>query len=127
MQMLTDKIQAIHSFWESFGVTAYDENYVPSDAPYPRITYDVVDAGIWGREVAMTAIIHSRSYSWVQAENIKKAISAYLGRGGIQIKCDNGSIWIKKAEPFAQRKGDANDDAIRQYVINISVEDHTQE
>lgn len=122
-----DKEYAIHSFWSSFDVPAYDENTTPSGAPYPRITYDVVDAGTWGHEVAMSAMIHSKSTSWTEAHEIKKKISKYLGDGGRQFECDGGTIWIKKADPFAQRAGTSEDDTIRQYLINISVQDHTQE
>ena len=35
-----DKQQAIHGFWSSFGITAYDENSVPDDAELPYITYN---------------------------------------------------------------------------------------
>ena len=33
--------QTLHSFWSSFGLTAYDENSVPDDAVLPYITYSV--------------------------------------------------------------------------------------
>ena len=37
-----DKSQAVHDFWSSFGLTAYDENAVPDNAQMPYITYSVV-------------------------------------------------------------------------------------
>lgn len=36
-----DRAQAIHSFWNSFGLKAYDENTVPDNAKLPYITYEV--------------------------------------------------------------------------------------
>lgn len=128
-----EKEFVIHNFWASFGIPAYEEFTTPSEEefkrlgiePYPRITYDVVDAGTWGGEVAMSAIIHSRSSSWLEALNIKKEISNKLKDGGLQFECDGGTIWIKKALPFAQRMGTSDDDTLRQYLINISVVDHT--
>ena len=36
-----DAEQAIHSFWSSFGLTAYDENSVPDTAELPYITYSL--------------------------------------------------------------------------------------
>ena len=116
--------ETIHAFWSSFGVPAFDENTTPIGAPYPRITYDVVDGTSWGSEVAMSAMIHSKSSSWREAVGIKNAISRYLGDSGKQFDCENGSIWIKKADPFATRTGTSEDDTVRQYLINISIENH---
>lgn len=124
--------ETIHAFWSSFGILAFEENSVPTNEtikamglePFPRITYDVVDGSSWGSEVAMSAMIHSKSSSWREAVDIKNAISKYLGDSGKQFDCENGSIWIKKADPFAQRTGTLEDDTVRQYLINISVENH---
>ena len=32
------KANAIYNFWNSFGITAYEENTVPEDAIFPYIT-----------------------------------------------------------------------------------------
>ena len=37
--VLKDKEQTIHDFFNSFTWKAYDENTVPDDAEMPRITY----------------------------------------------------------------------------------------
>lgn len=45
--------QVVHSFWSSFGLTAYDENSVPDNAQLPYITYNLsYDA--FENEVAMS-------------------------------------------------------------------------
>ena len=36
------KAAAIYQFWNSFGLTAYEENTVPDDAAFPYITYQLV-------------------------------------------------------------------------------------
>lgn len=36
------KEAALYNFWSMFGITAYEENAVPSDAKFPYITYQVV-------------------------------------------------------------------------------------
>ena len=45
-----DKEQALHSFWSSFGLTAYDEGTVPDDAMTVNngkyITYNVSTAAL---------------------------------------------------------------------------------
>ena len=35
------KAEALHSFYSSFGLTAYEENSVPDDAEFPYITYNI--------------------------------------------------------------------------------------
>ena len=35
---------------------------------------------------------------------------------------DGGAIWIKKANPFAQRLAEADDDMVRRIVINCEYE-----
>lgn len=116
-----DKEQAIYSFWSSFGVPAYNENSTPPNAEFPRITYDVV-TGFFGTEAAMSAKLSYRSSSWAGISEKLHEIERALRNGGIQIPCDGGTVWIKPAQPFAQSVGDSNDDAVRQYLINISAQ-----
>ena len=40
------KEQALYKFWISFGMQAYEENSVPSDATFPYITYQLVTDSI---------------------------------------------------------------------------------
>ena len=115
-----DKSQALYRFWHSFGVDSYDENTVPEDASFPRITYDVAE-GEFGDNVAMNASVWDRSTSWISVERLKNAIADRLKNGGCQIRYDDGIIWIKKGSPFAQRMGDS-DDTIRRIVLNIEAE-----
>jgi hypothetical protein len=37
-----NKSQALQSFWESFGIPAYNEYTVPDNAEMPYITYSVI-------------------------------------------------------------------------------------
>ena len=48
------KAAAIYQFWSGFGLTAYEENTVPTDAAFPYITYQLVTDS-FDREVAATA------------------------------------------------------------------------
>lgn len=114
------KEEALHQFWSSFGVPAYDENTVPEDAALPRITYSVSVAG-FDRPVSLTASIWSRSRSWVQVTEIKDSIEDSLGLGGTTVPYEGGLLWIKPREPFAQRMSDT-DDSIRRIVLNLEAE-----
>lgn len=115
------KAAAIHAFWSSFGVTAYEENSVPTDAAFPYITYEfLTDA--FESEAAMVASLWFRDSSWVPVNAKAEEISADIGRGGKLIPCDGGAIWIKRGSPFAQSLGDDTDDMIKRKYINITAE-----
>ena len=115
------KAAAIYQFWSSFGLTAYEENTVPTDAAFPYITYQLVTDS-FDREVAAAASLWYRSESWTAINAKTEEISAHIGLGGKIIKCDGGRIWIKRGQPFAQNMGDESDDLIKRKYLNLSVE-----
>lgn len=115
-----DKAQAIHKFWTSFDVPAYDENTVPDNAQMPYITYNVVmDA--FENTVGLHASIwdHSTSWSWIskKLDEISEKLPAH---GSYLIKLDDGYAWIKRGNPFAQRMSDS--DTTRRIYINVEIE-----
>ena len=116
------KGQAIQKFWESFGLTAYDETSVPDDAPFPYITYSVETDSI-DNTLMVNVSLWYRSYSWKEisekAEEISKAIAKM---NPPSVKIDGGRLYITKGAPFAQRMGDTSDDAIRRMLLNIHYE-----
>ena len=118
-----DEYQAIHTFWSSFGIPAYDEGTIPTgdDRPsLPYITYDI-SVSDFGTQVAMSASIWYLGTSWTQITAKLKEVEAEIGRGGKMVPFDGGSIWIKKGTPFAQRVPDDND-MIRRIFMNIVAE-----
>ena len=56
------KAAAIYQFWNSFGLTAYEENSVPVEAAFPYITYQLVTDS-FDREIPLVASIWYRSES----------------------------------------------------------------
>ena len=115
------KSAAIYQFWSSFGLTAYEENTVPTDAAFPYITYQLVTDS-FDREVAATASLWYRSESWTAINAKTEEIAQYIGLGGKIIKCDGGRIWIKRGQPFAQNMGDESDDLIKRKYLNLTFE-----
>lgn len=122
--IIMDKQQSIHSFWSSFGITAYDENSVPDDAQMPYITYNVSTGSI-GDITIMSASVWYRATSWTYLDNMANRISSHIGYGGITIEIDNGLVWIKRSSPFAQRMAD--DGEVKRTLLTIAVEYLTQE
>ena len=116
------KGQAIQKFWESFGITAYDETSVPDDAPFPYITYQVHTSSLDGLCITNASIWY-RSYSWKEisekTEEISKAIAQMFPPS---VKIDGGRLFITKGVPFAQRMRDESDDAIRRMLLNVNYE-----
>ena len=115
------KAAAIYQFWSGFGLTAYEENTVPTDAVFPYITYQLVTDS-FDREVAATASLWYRSESWTAINAKTEEISQKISRGGKIISCDGGAIWLKRGQPFAQNMGDESDDLIKRKYINITAE-----
>ena len=115
------KAAAIYQFWNSFGLTAYEENTVPDDAKFPYITYQLVTDS-FDREVPVTASLWYRSESWTAINAKTEEISQKISRGGKIIHCDDGAIWLKRGQPFAQNMGDESDDLIKRKYLNITAE-----
>ena len=115
------KAAAIYQFWNSFGLTAYEENTVPTDAAFPYITYQLVTDSFY-REVPVTASLWYRSESWTAINAKTEEISQKISRGGKIISCDGGAIWLKRGQPFAQNMRDESDDLIKRKYLNITAE-----
>ena len=120
------KAAAIYQFWSGFGLTAYEENTVPTDAVFPYVTYQLVTDS-FDREVAATASLWYRGESWTDINAKTEEISKKIGASGKKIAVDGGGIWIKRGQPFAQNMGDESDDLIKRKYINISIVFITQD
>ena len=120
------KAAAIYQFWSGFGLTAYEENTVPTDAAFPYVTYQLVTDS-FDREVAATASLWYRGESWTAINAKTEEISKKIGASGKKIAVDGGGIWIKRGQPFAQNMGDESDDLIKRKYINIFIVFITQD
>ena len=112
-----NKAQAIHSFWSSFGLPAYDQNTVPDETQMPYITYDVSTSALDGF-LTLTGSLWYKSPSWeaisIKAEEIARAV----GESGFKLlRIDGGYLMITQGSPFAQRMSDENDMVRRIYIV----------
>lgn len=115
------KEAALYSFWSGFGLTAYEENTVPDDAAFPYLTYQLVTDS-FDHEVPVAASLWYRSESWTAINAKTEEISHTISRGGKIIFCDDGAIWLKRGQPFAQNMGDESDDLIKRKYLNVTAE-----
>lgn len=118
-----NKAQALNSFWNSFGLFAYDENTVPKNAQMPYITYNVATGAI-DDYVALSGSLWYHETSWKNIQLKTDEIAAYVGQSRI-MKIDNGYMYITQGTPFSQRVSDENPD-VRRIYINLAVEFFTE-
>ena len=117
---MADKWTAINTFWNGFGLKAYDENTVPGNAVMPYITYSA-SISMLDEPVYMSASIWFRSNSWTEVSQKAEEISNYIG-GGAGVAYDGGRMWVTKASPFAQRMAEPNDLQVRRIIIQITAD-----
>lgn len=116
-----NKETALHNFWNSFGVDAYDETSVPDKATFPYITYNMATDSL-GNVVPLHAQLWYKSNSWLGVTALKDAIAARItGENYETVKFDGGYIYIAGGTPFAQRIDDEND-TIKRIYINAQAE-----
>lgn len=116
-----NKAQAINSFWNSFGIPAYENTTVNDERVGDLyITYEVVTDSL-DHAVPMSASIwHKNSTSWKSISDKAEEISDAL----VQVKSiplDEGYLYITRGQPFAQRVAD-EDETVRRIYINIMAE-----
>lgn len=117
-----DKEQAIHQFWSSFGIPAYDENTVPDSAVMPYITYSV-STGSLDDFMSLYASLWYRDTSWEDIVKKKEQIARYVGEEGfVCIPVDGGYLYISPGRPFSQRMSDPSDNMVRRMYINLDAE-----
>lgn len=117
------KSEALYQFLSSFGLTAYDENSVPTGDNSPKMPYITYDVSLdnLDNEVNISPSLWYRSTSWTEISAKAKEIAQRLYMLA-PIKIDGGYIWIKRGSPFAQRMNDPADDMVRRIYINLTIE-----
>lgn len=115
------KEAAIHSFWSKFGLPAYEENSVPSEATLPYLTYEVRTDEMFG-QVATAVSVWYRSESWSIPNAKARQITDVIGGGGIIIPCDGGGIWIRLGSPAVMSLTESTDITIKRKYLNVILE-----
>ena len=117
-----DKVQALHTFWNSFGIPASDETTVPDSAAFPYMTYSMTTDS-FGNVVPISLNIYYRSNSWRDATLKSEEIAKRIKENEYEmIKFDKGYIYLTGGTPFAQRIAIDEDRAIKRIYMNILAE-----
>jgi hypothetical protein len=116
-----DKSQAINTFWNSFGIPAYDEYTVPDGVGMPYITFEASTDAI-GIDVPMTASIWYRDSSWEAINKKADQISERISYSYYIKAIEGGYMVVKRGNIFAQRLNDPDDSDVRRILISVLVE-----
>lgn len=121
-----DKIQALSSFWSSFGWPAlneqgnYDEVSMEDLGIEDRYILFEAQTGNYLAELPLTAQLFHRSMSDETVSRKAQEIAEYLGVGGVRIPIDGGYLWIMRGNPFSQPMRDENNPDWRRTILNIT-------
>lgn len=114
------KAAAIYNFWSSFGLSAYEENSVPTGdgAPdYPYITYELITSGDFEKAQGSVSLWY-RDSKLTNINAKTQEISDTIG-GRMELECEDGAIILRKVNPFAQSMGDPIDNMIKRKRLAI--------
>lgn len=116
------KEQALHNFFNSFGITGHRNTSVPDDAVLPYLTYTSQVSSIMEDPVSIT--VHTYHYTESEAipDALAEEIRKEIGMGGKLLCCDGGAIWLKWGAPWCQSLVDDTDSTIKRRYINITAE-----
>lgn len=117
---MADKWQALHNFWSSFDIPAYDENSVPDGAQMPYITY-AAEISAFENVLLLTGSIWYRSTRWAEASQKAEEIARSLASYRLEDVNEDEYLFLTQGNPFAQRMKD-EDDTVKRIYINIMAE-----
>lgn len=117
-----NKVQALHQFWNSFGIPAYEETSVPDFAIMPYITYKNATDSL-ENIVLLDANVWYRSNSWVEITEKVDEIAKDIKEFGFKVLTFSGGyIYLTPGTPFAQSIEEASDHKIKKIYINVNAE-----
>ena len=119
------KASALYSWFGGFGITQYEESNTPSSPAYPYLTYTYVTGDFDSGEVPIVVNLWYMSEGNTAINAKSEEIYSRIGRGGVTIPIESGSIWLKRGSPFCQALSEPSDANIRRRYINITAEFRT--
>jgi hypothetical protein len=114
---------AIYQWLNGFGIPAFPSSSVPSETAFPYMTYDLT-LGEWlESETNMPVNVWYRTESEAKPNAKVREIRDAIGMGGVQLRCDDGTLWIKRGSPWAQAVNiEGEDEKIKRRYVNINIE-----
>lgn len=117
-----NKTQAQQLFWSSFGLTAYSDTKVPTNAKEPYITYEAVISSFDDGDIPVSASIWYNSKSLAAIHRKAQEISDMIGMGGMTVKTDTGYMWVKRQVDFGRDTDSGGGRDTRRLSLNVFIE-----
>ena len=116
------KEQALHNFFNQFGITGYRNTSVPDDVIFPFLTYDAPISSFGEDPVSITLNLYYYTDSEADPDAKAEEIRRRIGMGGVLLNCDGGAIWLKWGVPWCGSLVDETNRNIKRRYINITAE-----
>ena len=116
------KEQALHQFFNRFGIVGYRNTSVPDDVIFPFLTYDTPMSSLEEDPVSITVNLYDYTDSEAKMDAKAEEIRKEIGMGGVLLNCDGGAIWLKWGVPWCQSLVDETNRNIKRRYINITAE-----
>ena len=116
-----DKWQAVHDFFASVGLNAYEENSVPTGelAPsFPYITYSMNTSYALDENNLLCSLWYY-STSLREIDQKTDEIASKIGLAKV-IPCSEGAVIIRPGTPFSQGMSDNSDPMIKRKLIMLN-------
>ena len=127
------KGEALHSFFNSFGMRGYTANSVPAyddlvaagviesgQSQFPYLTYTPVFDS-WGNPVSLTVNLWYRTTDDSIPNAKAQEIAEVIGTGKY-VPFDGGAILISRGSPWCQSLTDATDEKVQRRYLNVTAE-----
>lgn len=116
------KEQALHKFFNSFGIVGYRNTSVPDDVIFPYLTYDAPVSSFEEDPVSITLNLYYYTESEITPDAKAEEIRQAIGMGGKILGCDGGAIWLKWGAPWCQSLVDDTNANIKRRYMNVTAE-----
>lgn len=116
------KEQALHQFFNSFGIIGYRNTSVPDDVIFPYLTYDAPISSFEEDPVSITLNLYYYTDSEADPDAKAEEIRNFIGMGGKIMHWGGGAIWFKWGSPWCQSLVDDTNKNIKRRYINITAE-----
>lgn len=109
--------EALHDFFNGFGIVGYPVGGVPDEVNLPYLTYE----RRFGKKVNI--VVHLYYYTRSESIPNEKAeeICESCRHGGKQVPYENGTIWINTGDPewFA---AESENNTVKHRIINLTLD-----
>ena len=121
---MTETMKALYRFFSGFGMDAWPENNVPSDARPPYITVQRVRPA-WRATVPLYARVWYRSNSYEAIDAKIDEIEEAIGEG-VSIPTEHGAVYLFKEDNFAQFQDFDGDPTLKCAYLSMALQAPTK-